>query len=117
MNVEALPVLFSGLFIEFEAVFLDLFDDVAVRMFINVFESFLSRYCPAQEDAALGVSDQVADKDILELMIDVLADLKTLDVVVSFSEKELFGEVFLLHIGSVAIRSAVDSNHLIAILL
>ena len=114
---EALSVLFSDLFIEFEAEFFDLFDDVAIEMFVDVFESCLRRHCPAQEDAVLGVSGQVADEVILEMMIDVLAHLKTLDVVVGLSEKELLAEIFLLHKGGVAIRRAIDSNHLITILL
>jgi hypothetical protein len=65
----------------------------------------------------LGVSCQVTDEVILEMMIDVFSHLKTLDVVVDLSEKELLAEVFLLHIGSIAIGSAIHSNYLIAILL
>lgn len=44
---EALPKLFYHLFIEFEAMFLYLFNDLTVEVFVNVFESSLRRYCPA----------------------------------------------------------------------
>ena len=84
----------------FKAVFLYLFDNVMIWMFVDVLEPALAGHCPAHEDAQFCVTSQVADKVILVLMVDMFPHFEALDEVEGLFEDDLFAKVPLLHVGS-----------------